>query len=670
MTPDKIPAELKPPRRWVLWKYGAARGNVKRSKLPLMPNGALARVNDSGTWSTFESVLTAYQSGGCDGVGFVFVPGDGYVGIDIDNCVDEAGALRPSVVKIVRELNTYAEWSPSLCGIHMLCKGELPASFGNGKRASFDDGTSIEVYCSGRYFTMTGNMLNGNGIEDRQAELDAFFATVFPRPTGVCVPNALPVEHTAVGDVGDAEVIDRLMQRAAFRALYEADTSAYGNDHSAADLALCNMIAAAVAYDPVRTDRIFRGSKLMRAKWDERHSSDGRTYGQMTMDKACGEDGHDTFEACTKLGQQANHGDGFIRVGALVYEPDEQIEYLLEGCVAQGGTGIIVGKPKGGKTTFAANLGLAVSRGEDFLGMRTRQGPVLYVALEGPRPEWKRLFRAMGITQEDDLHIFIGRAPQDALLWLRNAVRCYRPVLIIVDTLQRFTRVKDVSDYAQLSNATDPLIELARDSGAALVYVHHAGKGEKADPVDSPLGSTAIAGSVDTVMLIKRSPEHRTIATRQRYGDDLPETILVMDPATRRISLGGSKTEADQKAMERSMLEYFANLEQTVDEATIREDVEGRRSTQLAALRSLVADGMVRRSGTGKRGDPYLYQLAKETPNCAQDSIPIVSGSRVPTIGVEPENQKPRTLEKAHSKGFYSGSQILERTTMTEPETG
>ena len=33
-------------------------------------------------------------------------------------------------------------------------------------------------------------------------------------------------------------------------------------------------------------DRLFRQSGLMRPKWDEKHFSDGRTYGQNTIDKA------------------------------------------------------------------------------------------------------------------------------------------------------------------------------------------------------------------------------------------------------------------------------------------------------------------------------------------------------------------------------------------------
>lgn len=70
------------------------------------------------------------------------------------------------------------------------------------------------------------------------------------------------------------------------RALYEGDTSEYGNDGSAADLGLCSRLAFYCGRNPSVLDQLFRGSRLFRSKWDVVHNGDGRTYGQMTVDKA------------------------------------------------------------------------------------------------------------------------------------------------------------------------------------------------------------------------------------------------------------------------------------------------------------------------------------------------------------------------------------------------
>lgn len=220
----------------------------------------------------------------------------------------------------------------------------------------------------------------------------------------------------------------------------------------------------------------------------------------------------------------------------------DELPQLVEGLIPAGGTVAIVAKPKCGKSTFALNLGFAVARGGPILDRATRQGPVLYVALEGSESEWRRLLRAMGVAPEDEFFFYHGRRPEDVGPWLREAVAKYRPVLIIFDTLQRLVRVKDMSDYAALSNGTDELIELARTSQATLAYLHHGGKSEKADPVDSPLGSTAIAGSVDTLIYMKRGTAHRTIQTVQRSGEDMPETVLEMDPRTFLVTASGYAT--------------------------------------------------------------------------------------------------------------------------------
>jgi len=89
------------------------------------------------------------------------------------------------------------------------------------------------------------------------------------------------------------------------RRLMDGDTSEYGGDDSAADLALCSMLAF-WADDTAQIDRIFRRSGLMRAKWDEKHGAG--TYGERTIEKAlAGRTEH--YHGEHHLGDRAN-GDG------------------------------------------------------------------------------------------------------------------------------------------------------------------------------------------------------------------------------------------------------------------------------------------------------------------------------------------------------------------------
>jgi len=84
--------------------------------------------------------------------------------------------------------------------------------------------------------------------------------------------------------LSDEAVIDLMLKSAhaeEIGRLLRGDTSAYGGDDSAADLALCNHLAFWTGKDPQAIDRIFRKSGLMRPKWDEKRGA--QTYGERTI---------------------------------------------------------------------------------------------------------------------------------------------------------------------------------------------------------------------------------------------------------------------------------------------------------------------------------------------------------------------------------------------------
>jgi hypothetical protein len=306
----------------------------------------------------------------------------------------------------------------------------------------------------------------------------------------------------------------------------------------------------------------------------------------------------------------------FVRASDLIAESDgDELECVIEDMLPVGGTAILAGRPKGGKSTLALNLALNTARGEAFMGREVRRGAVLYLALEGANGGWKQLLRRLGVGKSDDLYLCIDRAPDDMLRWLREAIEEYHPVLVIIDTLQRLLRVRDGNDYATGSNATDAVIELARRSGAAVMLLHHSGKTRHADIVDDVMGSTAWAASVDTVMVLRKSEHHRTIASEQRFGRNLEETVLEMQADTNRVSAGGSKREADLTRARDAIVAFLQMHaeehaeEHIVDERTIDKNVEGRTMVKREALRDLVASADIGRVGSGRKGDPYGYSI-------------------------------------------------------------
>lgn len=304
---DSISAELTAVPQWVGWRYvwrpPTERKPGKWDKPPVNVRGGPGSSTDPATWSPFAEALAAYQAGDLDGVGIVLYRaegevGPGLVGIDLDKCRNpDTGELEPWAAHIVRDLASYTEVSPSGRGVRIFVRGELPA----GRRRS----GCIEMYATGRYLTVTGHRLDGSRatVENRQAELQALHARIFsPADAPVCANGKAPALSSpkrrglvarAVGSAaGDGNLSDDdILGLAArsrvgddFRALMAGDLGRHGNDHSAADLALCDHLAFFCGPDPARIDRLFRRSSLMRPKWNERRGE--RTYGQLTVAKA------------------------------------------------------------------------------------------------------------------------------------------------------------------------------------------------------------------------------------------------------------------------------------------------------------------------------------------------------------------------------------------------
>ncbi len=297
----------------------------------------------------------------------------------------------------------------------------------------------------------------------------------------------------------------------------------------------------------------------------------------------------------------------FAHMSDLLAEPEEQVAWLVEGLLPSGGISLLAAKPKVGKSTTARCLALSVARGEPFLGRATAKGSVVYLALEEKRAEIVKHFRRQGATESDAVYVHVGIAPQNALDELAAVIVDLQPALIIVDPLLKLVRLRDVNDYAEVSRALEPIIDLARQTGTHIMLVHHLNKGAQAGG-DAILGSTAIFGAVDTAVVMRRHQDGtRTLETIQRYGEDLPESVIVLDTQTGTVELAGTVSERKLAEAQAAVLQVVKDAPLT--EAEIREATQMQATLIARAIRTLVEQGALIRSGSGKRGDPYRYAL-------------------------------------------------------------
>ena len=162
----------------------------------------------------------------------------------------------------------------------------------------------------------------------------------------------------------------------------------------------------------------------------------------------------------------------------------------------------------------------------------------------------------MGAEGGEPIDIHADTAPEAGVLSLVDLIWAQRPALVILDPIIRMVRIKDEKAYSEVYTALGPLIDVARATGTHILFTHHSGKALKGDPIDSPLGSTAISGSVSTLIDLKRTEGRRTFQTRQRIGQDVSETVLAFNPGTRSLFVGGTRSEADRNDCEGEILDY------------------------------------------------------------------------------------------------------------------
>lgn len=295
-----IPDKLRHLNNWVLWARSPRKDGKGTDKTPVnaktMGN---AQSNNPGTWADYKTACNALRqcegqsidigkgkTGTIAGLGFMLT-GSGIVCIDLDHVSEDLQAYREGKQQgIVWEFLTqtegraYAEISQSGEGIHIFASGQLP----EGSRRK----NGIEMYDTGRFIAMTGNIVDDNhttltgDCTDVLTSLHGKYLAPKQKPAIARQLDPIPVQ--------DVDIQKALYAAARtnkkFLPLYrDGDISLYDNDHSRADQALCDILCYYLHGDTEKIDAAFRTSALYRAeKWDRPTGS--TTYGRITTAKA------------------------------------------------------------------------------------------------------------------------------------------------------------------------------------------------------------------------------------------------------------------------------------------------------------------------------------------------------------------------------------------------
>ena len=168
--------------------------------------------------------------------------------------------------------------------------------------------------------------------------------------------------------------------------------------------------------------------------------------------------------------------------------------------------------------------------GEPFLGFSSRQGTVLYLALEDTCERLQK--RLAQMTEQDSEHLILsvfsetldeGLTERLSDFWSEHT----DTVLIIIDTLQRVrSQMPDSGSYAADYETVEKLKEISDLYGIALLLVHHTRKEGAEDVFNTISGTNGLMGAADGALLLYKDKRTASDAVLEVVGRDQPQLRL------------------------------------------------------------------------------------------------------------------------------------------------
>jgi hypothetical protein len=550
-----------------------ARGSDKK---PWCAPDRLASSTDAKTWLTFDAAVALAETAKLAGVGFVF-SGDGITGVDLDHCRSPDGALEPWAQKWVDRLASYTEISPSGTGIHIFVRATLP---GPGRKRKGDAGGALECYDRARYFTVTGEHLPGTPttLEPRQEIVNDLYARLGAAEQKATTPAAAADNDHAIL----ARAFDARNGAKTFALYHGRGEHASGSEADAS-------LAAELAFwtrDAAQIERLMRGSKLQRDKWDERRPG-GTWLSENVIAKAL------------QLTEKTHHAMEAHRLDVRSFDTiaPEDVSWLWPGVVPYGKLTLFVGEPGFGKSLLTLDVAARLSAGAEMPdGTRPSPAASLLVFCEDgagdtvrPRLEAAEAVlprvHHVQVDGGEELLTLPDDLPQLGSVIIDKAAR-----LVVFDPINVFLSSKTNSwRDADVRQAITPLARYAEEAACAVIGIMHLNKTMTANALQRVTGAGAFPAVARSVFLVGPHPEDKDLEAKdQRKVFAHVKGNLAPPPRSRvfriRQSVNGQPVIAWEGETRHSATDMLgAQLTGVAPDGKVEEAV--------AAIRSLLAKG-------------------------------------------------------------------------------
>jgi hypothetical protein len=302
-------------------------------------------------------------------------------------------------------------------------------------------------------------------------------------------------------------------------------------------------------------------------------------------------------------------------ISTLLSQPEEPVDWMVEGLFSVGSSGWVGAEPKVGKSWLVLELVYCLTTGADFLGTFKIPQPrsVIYIQEEDSKQRVLRRFNQLlkgtdgrQWPPDERLRYAIRRGFKlDSAAWtarLRAELEQAPADVVVLDVFQRM-HLKSENDQAQMAEVLEVLNALNREFGVAFIVVHHNRKpqpGNEARPNQMLRGSGVLAGWGECSLFARKSKAGKNrfyIVPESKDAPELEEFMVVLEDqpngGVRLILAETLVQEHIRQDAERFLVVALQLLEEGVDCTAKRvgDQMGVHRTTASRALNYLVEMG-------------------------------------------------------------------------------
>lgn len=182
-------------------------------------------------------------------------------------------------------------------------------------------------------------------------------------------------------------------------------------------------------------------------------------------------------------------------------------DFIVDNLMKSKGIYCLVARPKVGKSLLALQLANSIATGTNFLGLKTNSSPVLYISTEMNSMQILDRIDKMNFKFNDKNFLLIDQESNDRSLNMfdlqlefQTFANDYNGRFVIVDMFSGLgmSMGYDINNYQDIGqNVIPEFRKLCNKYNFTILLVHHLNKN------NTSLGSTAIDGSVDGIIILK-----------------------------------------------------------------------------------------------------------------------------------------------------------------------